>query len=522
MDKTKRDIRYTLLLILIVIFLSALLNIIVDKPSSVDARQLVTNGIRRAGAIFTTVSNGVPAAYTKQTGSGFIGRVQKGRTNILVLRPQIINEHCESQGTVQDIIDVNTIVGQSFKASQNNINGIVITLESAAGVVVDDFESYADSAALRVQWPVTGTQDANLETTIIHSGSKSMNLPMDTLNDEWADTFATTDYTGYTFDLDYYQDKEFNKAKMSFFLEDSSTNTASIQLILVNKDQWEHFEINVGALSDDGAATDLTDIIKIGFRVDDKEGGKQAYVDNLIGVPSPGEIDVKLWDYGATPPVAASNTINSAAQYTELGDRGKNGGAIASSITLSLVGGKRQYQLDGFVAGVAKEKSANTLLTVDNYYAITLHYVDTDVNVYGSSGSSDHYINGYSFTAPNVSTPITAVGADQDCMFIIYSTQDVYIINSFWTFFTDINTPATTGINASHSMFVESSTEVISDILVTTVKAGTGYAQPTEVRPMFMDQGGKYEMYYSDDFDDDVYVVQFAIGYLYQLLNSNG
>ncbi|GAH28849.1 unnamed protein product, partial [marine sediment metagenome] len=50
---------------------------------------------------------------------------------------------CEIQG----VVNASTIVGQIFQASQDNINGINLTLESAAGIAFDDFESYADSAA---------------------------------------------------------------------------------------------------------------------------------------------------------------------------------------------------------------------------------------------------------------------------------------------------------------------------------------------------------------------------------------
>lgn len=470
----------------------------------------------------TYQTNGVPVIYTKQTGSGRTEILKKGQTNLLVLRPQIINEQSESSGTVQDVIDATTIVGQIFKASKDNINGTTVTLESAAGASLDNFESYADTAALRVEWVKTGTNEANLETVIFKTGAKSMNIPLDVLNDEWADTFAAANYTDYSFSFDFYQTIIFSQAKVSFFLEDSSANTASIQLPISAILTWEHFDINVNALADDGVATDITDIVKVGFRVDTKRAVQDAYIDNIIATPPPGSVLFKLWDFGTTIPVSTVNGLDSAAQYTELGDRGRNGGVVAASISLQLTGGKKQYQLNEFVAGVAKEKAANTPLTIGNYYAITMHYVDTDVSVYGSDGSNGFYANGYSFTAANEVTPITAVGSDQDCMFIIYSTQDIYIITTFWSILTTGNTLATTGPSATHSVFLEDTMEDVEDVLVTTVKAGAGFLQTTDWRPMFMEDGGKYEMYYSDDYTDNAFSIQFAFGYLYIPAIPNG
>ena len=66
------------------------------------------------------------------------------------------------------------------------------------------------------------------------------------------------------------------------------------------------------------------------------------------------------------------------------------------SIRLNLIGGKRLYKVDRFVAGVALEIPGNTILTPNNYYALMIKYVDTDVSVYGAntSYSTNYYNNG--------------------------------------------------------------------------------------------------------------------------------
>jgi len=91
---------------------------------------------------------GVPTGYSKQTANGDTWLLQKGQLNKLRLRPQIMNEHAESSRNIQGTVTSTNIVGQIFKASQDNINGINLTLESAAGADFDDFESYADDAAV--------------------------------------------------------------------------------------------------------------------------------------------------------------------------------------------------------------------------------------------------------------------------------------------------------------------------------------------------------------------------------------
>jgi len=391
-------------------------------------------------------SNGVPPTYSEMTASGIHAAVQKGQANNYLIRPEILNEYCEAFSDIVDEVNATTIVGQIFKASKDNINSIIITLDSAEAASVDDFESYADSAALRLKWVKSGTNEADLETTIVASGgsTKAMRFKMDVSNDSWIYTLAApTDFTEALGAFDYYQTKEYDKAKASVFIGDG-VNTKSYSLVIPFKNQWDNFEIDEAAMTEDGGGTtDVTAITQIGFRIDDKEIGDFGYVDNLKTFPPPGEIELKLWDFGTTEPVAGVADLDGATQYTELGDRGK--GAVTSSIILSLIGGKRHYHLHDFVAGVAKGETGNTTLTIDNYYAITLHYVDTNVNVYGNSDSC--YANGFGFYTPDTATAITSLS--KDLRFFIFSTQDVYIVRVTWALHTSTHSVAAPGENAA-------------------------------------------------------------------------
>jgi hypothetical protein len=459
---------------------------------------------------------GVPLSFSAQTSNGGTFTIAKGQLNKLRLRPQIINEHAESSREVQGVVRSTNIVGQVFKASHDNINGILLTLESAAGTSVDDFESYADSAALQAAW-VEITTPALLETTIVKTGTKSMEIPLTTNGDEWVKTISSTDYTDFTFDFDYYQTSVL-VGLVSFFIGDG-TNTKSITLNINQANIWERFEVNENAMSEDGGGTtNMAAITKIGFRCDIKSTNNSGYVDNITAIPSPGSIEIKLWDFGATIPESTVDGLNDATQYERLGDEGFNGGAVSSSINLELKGGKKLYSIKTFVAGVALEIPTNELLTVGNYYAVTLHYVDTNVSVYGpnSSFSYQYYNNGYAFTTPDEVSVITAVGTYNDLMFGIFSTQDCYV-NTIVKFF-----DATPGVNATEQVFVEDENRSITNIVVGDFRPLPAIEAEFNNRPTYLPKGGKFEVYYNDDFSDSVSVASVLMGYIYKPGDVNG
>jgi hypothetical protein len=459
---------------------------------------------------------GVPLSYTAQTSNGGNFTIAKGQLNKLRLRPQIINEHAESSREVQGTVTSGNIVGQIFKASHDNINGILLTLESAAGSPFDDFESYANSTALQAVW-VEGTNPALLETVVVKTGDKSMDLPLDTNGDTWTRTISSADYTDYTFDFDF-QQSSILVAEVSFFIGDG-TNTKSLTLGLNQANLWTHFDINENAMIEDGGGTtNMAAITKIGFRCDIKSTTNNAYVDNMFTTPAPGSVEIKLWDFGDTKPVSTVDGLNDATQYIRLGDEGFNGGEISASIILELKGGRRLYSIRDFVAGVALEIPTNEVLTVNNYYAITLHYVDTNVNVHGPNTSFliDYYTNGYAFTTPDEVSVITAVGQYSDLMFGIFSTQDCYI-NTIVKFF-----DATPGVDASEQLFVEDTDMNITNILVGDFRPLQSIEAEFNTRPTFLQKGGKFELYYNDDFTDSVTTGSLLMGYIFKPGTVNG
>ncbi|MCK5613613.1 hypothetical protein KAR91_67715 [Candidatus Pacearchaeota archaeon] len=458
----------------------------------------------------------VPTDYTLQTSSVLEKNIQKGQLNKIRVRPAILNEQAESSREIQGVVDASTIVGQILKASQDNINGILLTLESAEGEALDNFESYADSAALQLVWVKGGTNEATLEETIVESGTKSMELPGTVLDDDWVDTISSKDYTDYTFEFDFQQSNLIGQLKYEFTLSDG-TDTLSFLIVPDVINDWQHIEVDINAMTD-SATTDKTAITKIGFRVIDTHPLGVGYVDNLIATPPPGSIGLKLWDMGDTIPETAVTSIDDGTQYVELGDKGNNGGSVVSEIILPLEGGKRLYSINNFIAGVALEIPSNTLLTPDNYYIITLNYIDTDVSVYGpdSSFSIQYYNNGYAFTAPDEATAITAIGEFNNCMFGILSTQDVFV-NTLLKFY-----DSAPGSLARESVFVEDKNMVITGIVLNDILAQIFQEFEFKDRVFPMPKGSKFEIYYNDDFSDSVSLSTLLIGYMYKPPIING
>ena len=471
-------------------------------------------------------SKGVPASYTKQSANSEDYLINIGQLTKLRLRPRILNEQVESSKTIQGTVTSTNIVGQIFKASQNNINGIHLAIESAASTVFDDFE-YANDGALQTAWVTSGASpatDPTLETTIVDVGSKSMKLPMDALANEWIRTVASTDYSGYTGHIHVYQEKEYNKCKLRFFVGDG-TNTASLPLLAIQKNLWYELDISMDALTDDQAGvTDLTAITKIGFRVEDKEGGKNVYIDHMVAIAGGGSFNVKLFDMGATIPISGTSELFDATQYTTLGDLGITGQQV-SEIEVSLLGGLRIYPIKEFVAGAAIDVTGNELITIDNYYAITINYIDTNLSVYGSDNcgvGETCYNNGFAFNSADelTGTTIIEIGTYNNLNFAIFSVQDVYLINM--RFFANA-VPGTTSDSAHFSFYTKTKDFKRFNTIIASANARqTFQASDLKEMPPFLEKGGMLKGEYNDDYSDDVTSVNLGMRYLYIPPTVNG
>jgi len=453
---------------------------------------------------------GVPDTFTKETANQEPFGVLKGGINSFRLRPEIINEHAESSRDVKGIVTPTNSMGQIFRASQDNINSIYLTLSSSQTAPIDDFESYNSDAEIQAVWVESVSyRKATLETTLVKDGNNAIAMPGDTTGASWTHSFGPTDFTGYTGSFDAQFTKEYSSFKVSVFIGDG-TNTKSADLVFNSVDTWIHFDIDESAMTEDGAGTTNTSIItKIGFKITDRDGGEFIYLDNLEATPLGGDVGVTLWNMGDTLPTDGVTSLDDGTQYTQIGDITDT--TPVSQYEFSLSGGKRLYHLHYFATGVALEIPGNELLIPGNYYALVINYVDTPVNVYGANFNTDYYKSGYAFFTPDTSTPITQVGLIDDLMFSIFSTQDVYLTKSVAI------ANSLPGEDANYMSSVEDYNMTTTDIVITH---GVHIGQQGEVsftdRPIFLPKGGKFNLDYNDDATDDVTKIVFGMRYLYE------
>ena len=489
------------------------------------------------------------AGYTEQSQTSKEQNIVKGVINTIKIRPKIQNEHSEPSGEALETVDVATSLGQFFKASQPNINGINLTAQSAATFAsMDAITSgggenkagtmeYSDDAALQAEYVKTGAVEAVRSaftdlSAITQDGSYACKIPTTTATDSWVVTLTSTDLTGVTFSLKFAQTNTYNKAKVAFFVGDG-TNTKSFQLSVGEKNIWQTFVFAEGAMSvetEDATATtpNMSAITKMGFRIDDADVSNFGYADSITYQAEGGSFALELWDFGTSLPVGTGTVDYTVAgtQYTELGDRGINGGVV-SSLNIQLLGGKRKYHIPKFIAGTASEHPDNTLLTVGNYYGIVAKYVDTDVTLYGADTTYevDFYENGYAWKAEVADDLIdkiqgaTGAGAYSDFMFQVFSTQDVYITKG------NLLLDSTPGENSELTMYTENSDKKIIHVLSTLQAGGYGRTErsiTTTLRPAFLDRGGKFEAYYNDDPTDSVSKALLVVDYIYIPPTING
>ena len=464
----------------------------------------------KTGGIATTLGSGsgVPASFTKMTTNGLTETISKGSLHKLATFPRIGNEHVESSREIQGVVSSGNIVGQIFKASKDNISALILTLESAGGVAVDDFDSYANDAALQAVWAASGVL-ATLDLVNFQSSPQAMKLPTTNTSDTWETTAAPTDYTGYTGKFSAYFTHTFAQQQIAVYIEDNVGNSKSFLLIQDGAGIWCDCEVAEGGMVEDpgnGADTDTANIVKIGYEVILKRTGGSVTIDDLLSVPPPGFLEVKLWDMGTTIPVSATTSINDGTQYEKIG------AGEASSFVIDLQGGTRLYHFHEFTAGMNKSLPSHESLNIGNYYLIELKHIDTDVSVYGpdTSFSINYYTNGFAFTAPDEATAITATGEFSDIMFAIMSTQDIYMTRSSWRF------DAAPNGDSSISVFLEDNDMKVTDAVVDHERSPEQeFASDLSNRPMFLEDGAKVEYYYSDDFTDSVSKITSEITFYY-------
>jgi hypothetical protein len=480
--------------------------------------------VHNPNVVTTVISNGVPHDYDRTSSNARRFGVVKGAFNQFVLRPRITSEHQTCADVIQGTVTSSSkIVGQIFKASRDNINGFIAAAESASSNTLDSFDTYANDAELQAAWVANAARLATLSTE--HKSSpKSMEVPTTINNDTWTKTITATDFTGRTFSFWFQQSESFGEMIISFFIGDG-VNTKSINIPVENAGSWQRFQYIESALIDDGGVTpDIENITKIGYKVVLKKQGSTAIIDSLVDLAPAGKIKLRLWDCGKTLPESGSFTLNTdAIQYTELGDRGSNGGTTYDSVEHVLANdGFSKFPVQNFIAGVSKEHPSNILITIGNYYAVTLEYVDSDIAFYGcdpaiqQSRGEQAYNNGYAFTAADESTPIVTIGEYSCLMFFVNSTQSVYVnqVNKAFN--------AAPGEKASEAIYTLNKNDKLEEVPVGIVPPQQAIQAEFNSRPFLITDGGRFVINYQSDIDEDVTSMDILIGYYYKKMPING
>lgn len=488
--------------------------------------------------------------FDKMTSSSEQFNIVKGALNKLRLRPQIQNEYSESSREALGTVDTNTAVGQFFKTSKENINGISLTVQSAATFAsMDAITSgagenkagtmeYSSSVALQAEYIKSGADEAVRTTftdlaSVTQDGSYCIGMDLSgVVDDEWRVTLTSTDLTGVTFSLKYAQNISQVQAKLFFFISDG-TNGKSFLLTTSTTNVWQTFtfaetSMSIDTADDGGAEVDMSAITKMGFRIDVRQAGATlGYADSITYQAEGGSFDIELWKFPSLPVGDGTEDYTAVGtQYTEIGDRGV-GGFVQSSLNVPLFGGKHKYHIDGFIAGTALEIPTNTLLEENAYYALVLKYVDTDVTVFGANTlyEIEYYTEGYAWKTEVADGFVDRIagaessGLYSDLMFQIFSAESVYIMSA------NVLADSAPNGDAQASIFVEDKNMGITGIVSTVQRGGMGRTSipfDLSTHPMMLGEGGKFEVYYDDDPTDDVSKILFGFTYLYRLSRANG
>lgn len=459
---------------------------------------------------------GVPSTFSKLSSSGHSLILQKGQLNKVEVFPLIRDEYVESASAIQSTVTPSNIVGQIIKLSQDNIASLSLVLESAgAPTTIDLIEGYANDAALQAVWVASNPANlAVLDSGIVAPGGSTQSMKVDpsTIGDEWVDTIASTDLTGNSIRLDFRGGEISSKMEIRVFIGDG-TNTKSALLAVGTKDVWNTYTIAETAMVEDGVGTtNVAAITVVGFRVTLDKAGKFSYIDNIEYIIPPGSVDLKLYDMGATLPVSGVATLASGTQYPDLNEANP-----AAVINLTLLAGKRSYVIPEFNAAI----EGQTALNVNNYYALTLSYVDQDVKVYGTNpaNAAQLYNNGYAFTAPDTVTAITQIGTYNDINFSLFHNNAVYLIE------TQIDLDAAAGKNSIVELIVENPS---TDAIVDTIHAHTHPVGRTAIKadlrqkPLLIAKLDELELFYTDDENDSVTTLALNALYYHQPPTING
>src|SRR3990170_1593601 len=353
------------------------------------------------------IDDGEGAPFKKLSYASSLKSLTKGGKNKIIIKPRVLIENAIDDTNVIATLGSGGItdVGQIFRLTGGifDIDRFHLTLEAIAGaalLAIENFESYADTTALRAVWvsnDLTNTPPT-LETTLFQEGTKAMKVSttssVKSKNDEIKKTYGSNqDWSTYNgIQFQFRNDGTYN---VEVRIEDASANISKHTISLSGVGSYQFIQLAfTNFLPVTATPADLSTIKKISFFLA-TASTVPFYVDiiELYSTGSFGTELVELYDFGVTSnPTALGMPVTSAS--------------------INLESGKKVYE-------IALSKNG---LTPNNYLGIVLTAPSVAiVKVYGKNGSN-LYASGFSFKSIDNST-ITTTGNGNDLYFAVFAVD---------------------------------------------------------------------------------------------------
>jgi len=349
---------------------------------------------------------GQGSPFKKLSYASELKNIQKGGTNKITIRPRVLTENMQNEtNNVQTLGTPITDVGQVFKLSGGikEIDRVHLCLEAIAGgalQLIDDFESYADTTALRAVWSPSDVANTpnTLETIIFQEGAKSMKTDVGIVtasksrNDDVTRTYSTNqDWSG--FDGLQFQFRNDADTIVELHIEDANGDGSKHTITVSQNEVYQSINLNfVDFIPVGSTQVDLSIIKKIKFFIKTAKVGA-FYIDiiELFSNSSFGTVDLELHDFGTD---GSPTTL----------------GTILKTETFNLESGKKIYEIPIKVSG----------LTPNNFYGVVLTNPSVaTVKVFGKNGS-DLYNSGFAFDSSDDAN-IASTGSGDDLCFSIFA-----------------------------------------------------------------------------------------------------
>ena len=359
----------------------------------------------------TEDEGGGAAPFKKISYASTLKQISKGGKNKLTIKPRVLIENMiDDSQVIQTLGGAITDVGQVFKLTGGikNLERVHLTLEADAGGAitnVEDFESYADTAALRAAWvpnDITNTPNT-LETSIVGDGSQAMAVEMKSKqkskNDNFERTFGSSQDWSQSNGIQF-KFRNNGSPIIEIHITDASGDGSKHTITTSGTGSFELLQLDFSDFVPVGAVpADLTAIEKVKIFIKTADLGF-FYIDTLelFSTQNFGNVDLELVDFGTDP---APTTL----------------GTVLTTVNFDLESGKKIYEI---------EFEADNL-TSNNFYGLVLTNPSAaTVKVYGKNGS-DLYSSGFAFDSTD-GAAIAATGSGDDLFFLTFA-RDKAIFN---------------------------------------------------------------------------------------------